>query len=138
MAIEYNTVRTIAEQVVREAAVNEPYQVQTTDGTELTVATIVPEVDEVGLLEIKALAKESASTGALQIIVHVGYSNLTGTLVVSILQTLSQVDAAIAGANVSAIAVAGNAEVRVTGVAATTIDWDVYVSQTIKPVAALP
>lgn len=114
-----------------------PDSVSTTNATEAEIKNIVVEEGETGILDLKVIGLKD--DGSESNVVHylIKYLKTGGVLTIDNLDSQSDLDTA--GAAVSVLDDgSGNISIRVTGAAATNIDWDLYTEKLNKTATALP
>lgn len=121
---------TIVGNTISEATLN------TTDGTETTIATITPTDNSVGQLSVNVMGIASDYSGAIGGQNMITYRKASGTVSIIVDNAPNQhnADGGLASfASWQVTASGGNLLVKVTGKASTTVKW--RTSYTIKPYA---
>lgn len=100
--------------------------VTTTDATVTTLATITLPTAAVVLVRLGVIAKTSTPAGAGWTM-DGGFKNVSGTVsqIGATVTTISLQDVALSLASIAFDVTGATCRVRVTGIAATTIDWEV-------------
>jgi hypothetical protein len=137
IVVNPDSIAAIAKRVAHEVMEPQFDYAQTTDATETEIKNITVEDGETGLIEIKAIGIKDDGTESNTVVYLVKYHKTGGALTITSLDSWSDLDTA--GAAVSIVDDGtDNISIRVTGAAATTIDWDLYVEQQYKIATALP